>query len=109
MPVFDPLLTGVLLLGVAAWTWFFVRDIDKVASSPLDDCWPLVPLDPLTCTISDEPPADRATANLYVVAIQGQEFWACCTTDCHRVHRTYQGAAFCSLMEFDAPAKHPAV
>ncbi len=103
MPAADLLLTTVLLGVAAVWTWAFVRNVDR-GTLP-EDCWPLVPLDQATCTIADEPdPASRATENLYVVAVGSKQFWACATSGCRRVHRTRQGAEFCSLMEFDYPS-----
>ncbi len=118
MPTFDLLLTGVLLLAAAAYTWFMVRDIDR-AIAPLDDGSPLA-FDPLACNITGDPPinpdlADQAHENLFILIPLWRKppregsTWSCCRADCRRVHRTRQGAEFCSLMEFDTPSKHPAV
>ncbi len=81
----------------------------------LDDCWPLITLHPPSCTITDARPADpeRADRDTECLVILNPmttvRRWACGRADCSRIHRTPQGAEFCSLTQFDAAPKHPAV
>ncbi len=78
-----------------------------------EPCSPMVPLDPFACEVTaheavDPLLVDVATQNLYVLVrnqrrpVHGEVTWLCWTAGCRQVHRTRQGAEFCSMMQLYA-------
>ncbi len=117
---FDDYALTLTLLGTAAFALWIASWVPRLPPEPEEgDCSPLVPLGhkpthwpstaPLGYSLTTfdpvEPePSDLETLRLMLIRAARDPSrvtvtWLCRTAGCHRVHRTRQGAEFCSMME----------